>query len=295
MIIERVYPEELLHTQANGRHSIKSPPLQTLPPRLERLYRPDVGRCWVSFDWSGVETWVLMARSRSKFLRRAFDEGLDIHTHTVCSVWQAAGLVFPYPPDARNPHTSEACAAWRECVAWEGKDDRRRTFVKSGRYEVYYSLGTASNAIARAARMGLPAEAVRILPDVIMRDDPDYADWVRRLKREVMRTKGRYYEMRSFMGRRRRILYSEGLKAAKEAANVPQMDVADMANWTAVAIKREVPWLNWVWGKHDSQFWDCPIERAEEATQLIKPLVEREWDVLGYKISFPAGYKVITI
>lgn len=294
MILTRVYPNELLHTQANGRHSITKPPLQTLPPSLERLYRPDAGRCWVSFDWSGVETWLIMARSRSRFLRRAFDEGLDIHTFTVGSVYQAAGLDFPRPPNEKNPHTSPECADWRERVKWEGKDDRRRAFCKSGRYEVYYSGGTASNAIVRAARMGLPQEAVKILPHVIMRDDPDYASWVRRIKLDVMRTKGRYYEMRSFMGRRRRIMHSEGFAAVREALNVPQADVADMANVTAIGIKRACPWLNWAWGKHDSQYWDCPVERADEALAEIEPIVEQEWNVFGYKISFPASYKVIS-
>lgn len=141
--------------------------------------------------------------------------------------------------------------------------------------------------------MGLPEKAVALLPDVIMRDDPDYADWVRRIRREVMRTKGRYYTMRSFLGGRRRILHSEGFKAVKEALNVPQMDVADMANWTAVEIKRQHPWMDWAWGKHDSQFWSVDASRADEAITCLKPIVEREWDVLGYKIAFPAGYKVI--
>lgn len=127
---ERCYPQINIHTQAGGRHSTTKPALATLPNDLRDILIPDLGQVWIGWDWDQQEPRIQRAESQSRILGAAFDAGVDIHTTFVCDLYGWA-----YPTDLRDPHTAEADEGWRRDHSWNGKDDPRRVFAKTTRYE----------------------------------------------------------------------------------------------------------------------------------------------------------------
>lgn len=127
---ERCYPQINIHTQAGGRHSTTNPPLATLPSDLRDILVPDPGQVWIGWDWDQQEPRIQRGESQSRVLGAAFDAGVDIHTTFVCDLYG-----WTYPSNLTNPHTAPEDGAWRQAHNWQGKDDPRRVFAKTTRYE----------------------------------------------------------------------------------------------------------------------------------------------------------------
>jgi len=66
---ERVFPEFMTHTQANGRWSIVKPALQQLPGDLSDIYVPDHGYMWPKHDWDAVELRIQASIANDKPIR----------------------------------------------------------------------------------------------------------------------------------------------------------------------------------------------------------------------------------
>lgn len=282
-IVDRVYPDILIHSQKTGRWSTVNFPTAQLPADLRDVICPDPGYVWLGWDWSAVEPRILEGYCKSKILKQAFDEGIDLHTWTVCSVFG-----YDMPPNLINVHKAPENAAWREQYKWKGSDDPRRVFAKQVRYEMYYG-GSGSNAIASAALFGLKTGMLRAAASRLVTADMEYYKW-RVQTEDVIRS---IRVLRTFTGRPRRFL-TGGNKALREGLDYQmQGGCSDIANLTIIGLAKMFPQLTFAWSMHDSQKWAC---RREDATPiLVHSLIEyasRAHTINGREVKFPIDFGI---
>ena len=289
-IRERVFPDIATHIQKSGRHSTSNPPLAQLPAEYRDIIRPEADCLWIKWDWSSVEPRLLEALCGSVILKRSFDEGIDLHTWTVCEIFG-----YPQPADLVNPHKCKCEAKdcehqrWRELVAWKGKEDPRRVFAKTGRYEVWYG-GTGSNAASAAARFGLDRRLLKQAVQKLASSDSDYYRWRCEVEAEVKRTR----LIRSWGGRPRRLL-GQGSGVIREALNHPmQAGVSDIYNLTIIQLEEVYgQTIDFVFGMHDSQYWSCKVGDFTPALFTgVKGVVEQPRNILGVVRAFPADFEL---
>jgi DNA polymerase-1 len=282
-LLERIHPDMLIHSQKTGRWSTVDPPIAQLPIELRDLVCPDRDEVWVSWDWSAIEPRVLEALCGSRILRRAFDEGIDLHTWTVCVIFN-----YEFPVNLIDPHKSPECVEWRKKYDWRGKDDPRRVFAKTGRYEMYYG-GTGGNAADAAALFGLDPKVLRKALGSLLTADPEYYSWRLHLESALKNTR----VVRTFMGRPRRFLKG-GQKMIREGLDQPmQGAVSDIFNTTVILGSQIHPRVQFAWGMHDSQKWHCPIGMAEEMKGVLKRIAERPFTINNKQVVFPADIELI--
>jgi hypothetical protein len=284
-IMDRMYPDMLTHTQKTGRWSTVDPPIAQLPIELRDIICPDPGEVWISWDWSAIEPRILAAYCGSRILKRAFDEGIDLHTWTCC-----AAFGYEFPPDLIDPHKNPSCEAWRIKYKWKGKDDPRRVFAKTARYEMYYG-GSGNNAAASAALFGLDLKVLKRACQQLVSTDPEYARWRVNLEETIKRTR----VLRTFMGRPRRFLKG-GHKMVREGLDQPmQGGVSDIANTTITLLEeQDFPGFQFAWSMHDSQKWHAPRELVTpQFMQDIRAIAERPHDINGRQVGFPIDLGII--
>jgi len=284
--IARVYPSINIHTQAGGRHSTTNPALATLPDNLRDIVIPDEGTVWIGWDWDAQEPRIQAAESGSKVLKRAFEEGEDIHTTLVCLLYG-----WDLPKDRRNPHTSTIDHGWRQAHGWGGKEDPRRVFAKTLRYEMNYG-GRGNNAAAKAIRMGVEANVVKKAAQVLLNSDPELRQWFDKVEREARATK----VVRSWGGGRRVFYWQDGLSKStdNEARNFPpQGGGADLYNLTIVEIAASVSDVEFVYGMHDSQWWQCSKNAWQDKYPQIKSIATQPRLINGQTVSFPGAFKMM--
>ena len=284
--VERVYPQINIHTQAGGRHSTTNPPLATLPDDLRDLVIPDPGTAWIGWDWDAQEPRIQAAESGSKVLQRAFEEGEDIHTSLVCLLYG-----WEFPQDRRNPHSSAIDAGWRQAHSWGGKEDVRRVFAKTLRYEMNYG-GKGNKAAAKAIRMGVDEKVVKKAAQVLLQSDPELRQWFDTVEKNARATK----VVRSWGGGRRVFYWQDGLSKStdNEARNFPpQGGGADLYNLTIVEITRRLPGVTFVYGMHDSLWFQCDQNRSREFYPLIKEIATQPRLINGTMVPFPASFKLM--
>lgn len=285
-ILDRIHPDMLIHTQKTGRWSTVDPPIAQLPADLRDLVCPDQGEVWVHWDWSSIEPRVLEGLCGSRILKRSFDEGIDLHTWTVCKLFN-----YEFPPNLVDPHKAPENEAWRIKYAWKGSDDPRRVFAKTGRYEMYYG-GTGANAANAAALFGLDPRVLKRALDGLLSADPEYYVWRIQLEESLKRTR----MVRTFMGRPRRFLKG-GDKMIREGLDQPmQGAVSDIANTTVVELNAlQIPGFQFGWQMHDSQYWHCEKRQCtQETIAKVKQIVERSYMINGRLIPFPCKMDIIT-
>jgi DNA polymerase I-like protein with 3'-5' exonuclease and polymerase domains len=288
-LVEVVYPTFNIHSQKNARWSTTDPPLAQLPEQLRGILIPQPGHLIVSWDWKGIELRILQAESHSKLLERVHNDGVDLHTWTCCEMFGWA-----HPPNLADPNHAPENAAWRVQYNWQGAGDKRRVFAKSARYEMNYG-GVGATAARRGVQLGLNASEVQKALSRLLTADRDYFLWRSGIERQVKQSR----IVRTFCGRPRRFLgiAHDGRvtpKVVREALDYPmQAAVSDIFNLTVVAISEKYDFMTLLWGMHDSQYWELPRERyAKQLMAELHDIVEREWDVKGYPIRFPADFKV---
>lgn len=284
--VDRIYPDEHIHVQKSGRHSIIHPPLAQLPALLRDIVWPDEGYAWLEFDWRSVEPRWLEALCGSKILKRSFDENLDLHVWTLCQMFQ-----YREPPVLIDGevHSAPENESWFQEYNWTGKDDSRRRFAKEGRYEMWYG-GTGAEAAQSAARYGLDPKTLKMALQRLLTSDPEYYVW-RKGVEDTAKTKR---IIRTYAGRPRRLL-GVGRSIEREALNHPmQGGVSDLFDETIILIKEAYRLLvTWMTGMHDSQKWQVAIPALTPALLLgIRDIVERPFTIYGRKRNFPADFKV---
>jgi len=286
--VERIHPEFHVHAQANARWSTISPPMAQIPADLRDIVCPDEGTGWLEWDWDQFELRINAATCNDIPSLEAFANGWDIHTLNSCDLF---GL--PYPPDRKDPHKSDANQAWRQSVKWEGKDDPRRVFAKRFVYRLDYGGDPArAGDIPGAKALGLSSTLLVQASTRYLAAHPAKAAWRRATRLSISKPPGGgmpYAE--TFLGRKRRISES-GPSAWRIAFDYPmQAGVSDVANFTAIRIEREMPWLDLMYQMHDGWKYQCPMERLSSSASQLREIVEAEWVVYGTKVRFPATFK----
>lgn len=285
LLVDRIYPEFKLHTQATGRWSTTGVPMAQLPKHLRSIVCADEGWRQVEYDWDQIELRLLAALSQDMPLLDAFAKGWDLHTLTACELF---GL--PYPPNRVNPHENGESLEWRKQVGWGSKEDMRRVFSKQFVYRLNYG-GSPKDAIniPGARMLGLNAAKLALASNRYLMAHPGLSKWRAEM---AMRVQVKFPEVRTFMGRKR-ILLTDGPKKVREAYDTPmQAGVSDIANITAISIYHELPWVQFLFQLHDGWRWQVPIHLVEETIPKMREIVEREWRINGELVRFPASFTV---
>ena len=283
----RFYPEFLIHAQANARWSTNNPPLAQLPNDYRDIIMPDDGHTWLGWDWDQIELWINALLTNDTPTLDAFANGWDVHTLNMCDCFG-----YPYPPNRVQPWAQPENAAWIAALNFQGKDDPRRVFAKRFVYRLDYG-GDPENAgdIPGAQTLGFigPAGKIKLVQasQRYLAAHPAKAE----ARRILAHTASTTSIVRTFRGRRRRLL-GDGAKKIRDAFDQPmQAGVADWFNETFVMITEQLPWLDWMYGMHDSQWWQCQNDRVEETWPLYKLIVERPLTINGRTVVFPATFK----
>jgi DNA polymerase-1 len=258
----RIYPEYKIHAQASGRWSITNPPLAQLPEDLRDIIVPDTNTAWIAWDWDQIELRLLAALAQDKPYLDAFQKGLDVHAINAKAIFNTADEM--------------------------AKDDPRRVFAKRFVYRLNYG-GNARFAgnIPGARQLGLVGSDLVTASNRYLNAHPAMAEWRRQIAQEVART----HVVRTFTGRRRRLL-GESQSALREAYNHPmQGGVADILNLTTIEIAKALPYASIIYTMHDSAVWEVPVVYIAEATEVITTIVTKEWNIHGMGIIFPAKFK----
>jgi hypothetical protein len=230
--------------------------------------------------------------SGSRILKQAHEDGIDLHTWTLCKMFG-----YDMPPNLRDPFGDAANQDWRDKYSMRSGSDPRRVFSKSARYEMIYG-GTGNNAADKAMRMGLSKAEVQKALANLLTADVDYFTFRQNIERQVKATR----IVRTFMGRPRRFLTvgrnnstAVPPKVVREALDYPmQGGVSDVFNTTIVAITQRYPQCKWAWGMHDAQYWAVPVSLVTpELIEGIKGIATREYVIEGRKKRFMIDWDIV--
>jgi DNA polymerase I-like protein with 3'-5' exonuclease and polymerase domains len=282
MLLDRIYPEQKIHTQTNGRWSTTNPPLAQLPKGLRKIVCPAPGYKWIVFDLDQVELRLNAALSNDTPSLEAFANSWDIHTLNACDLFG-----FAYPSNRIDPHTSDDTVEWRTVLNWEGKDDNRRVFAKRFVYRLDYGGDPArAGDIPGAKALGLTAKSLVAASRSYLLAHPAKAQWRQRVAEEARTTR----TTRSWDGRRRKLSGSLD-EIVREAFNHPMSaGTSGVFNRLVVTISEELPDLHWVKGMHDSQTWSVKEELYEERRGQVKAIVHRPWNIAGVSLVLPGTF-----
>lgn len=296
---DRIFPEIRQHVQASGRHSFVDPPLQQLKgaliddplakggktPELQTQITPDAGTVWVGHDWSNIETWLLGYLADDEQILEAKRHGWDTHVINFCDL---SGTEYP-PLLTKALHDAPEAAEWRALLKWQGEDDIRRVFSKRGIYRTHYRGDPAGMGdIPGAKALGFVGERMTAAINRYLSKHPAIPAFWAKTDTEV----DRFSKVYTFDGRPRRSVSKYRNAKRRELTNQKlQGGVAGIYITSALMVKRAAPYARFVWGAHDSMWFQIPAERKVEFLALYKPIVEREFDVNGHKAVFPASYK----
>lgn len=290
-IVERVYPNFAIHTQKNARWSTTNPPLAQLPGDLRDIIIPDEGECWPHWDWKGMELHFLECHSGSRILKDAHDNGVDLHTWTMCKMFG-----FQLPPNLKDPFGDPVNQPWRDRYGLKSSGDPRRVFSKSARFEMNYG-GTGATAASKAIRMGLSKTEVNRALNNLLTADVDYYRWRQTIERQVKATR----IIRTFTGRPRRFLSigqqhgtAVPAKVVREALDYPmQAGVSDVANLTIIEMTKRFPQLMLSWTMHDAQYYHCKVaDLTPELIAGIKEVANLPYTIEGRTKCFPLDFGV---
>ncbi|MBI2278781.1 MAG: hypothetical protein HYU81_01815 [Candidatus Brennerbacteria bacterium] len=250
----RVHTSFLQTGTATGRLASSNPNLQNIPheskwaPALRSAFAAPRGAALVSFDYSQLELRLLAHAADDMALRRAFDEGKDIHQLT-------AGKVFKIPPSAVTPAM-------------------RRT-AKTLNFGIVYGMG----ARAFAAASGFSITEARRFMEEYFRQFPRVREWQERVKEEA-KTKG---YVTNENGRRRwfpRVSRGRAGETERAAINMPLQSLgADIIKTamrkTAALIKRE-RWekTRMILSIHDELLFEAPRGMLKVISVRIKACME---------------------
>lgn len=291
-IVDRVYPNVAIHAQKNARWSTTYPPLAQLPKDLRDIIIPDIGECWIHWDWKGIELHFLELHSGSRILKQAHNDGIDLHTWTMCKMFG-----YEMPPNLKDPFGDPVNEVWRNRYNIHSSGDPRRVFSKSARFEMNYG-GVGNTAAMKAVRMGLDKKQVQQALANLLTADVDYYRWKQRIEKQVKTTR----VIRTFTGRPRRFLTvsresnkTVPAKVVREALDYPmQAGVSDVANLTVVELCNKYPFLTLAWTMHDAQWYHCPVTQlTDEVIEDIKQVATKEYVIEGQKKQFPIDFAII--
>lgn len=274
---DRIFPE-MLPTQASLRWSTTRPPLATFDKRfwLHPAIRPDDREWWLEWDWSGIESRMFTGYSGDPNDLEMFRSGRDIHTETAKILFGWSTL----PGD------------------WRGKDDKRRDISKNIRYGPYQYAKDERVILSMPGldTVGLDRHQALAAIRRLFAAHPATVAFKQRTWEECVRTR----QARTFLGHRR-MLWGNADTMAKEGLNHKiQGGVAGMMDWCIIQICHPAlsrflpgPLPRLILNKHDGAIIGFPSTMdMHDVLSVCQGIVEREWEIEGNKISFPATWVV---
>jgi DNA polymerase-1 len=241
---------------ATGRLSSMDPNLQNIPIRTEMgrqlrtVFVADEGSRLISVDYSQIELRVLAHLSGDEVLRRAFEDGADVHVRTAAALFEIS------PDDVTRAQRSQA---------------------KAVNYGVAYGMGPVR--LARDMNVARRV-ASQFIADYFERQ-PGVRDYVEKTL-ETARATG---EVRTILGRRRRVpdvnSSSRGVRSqAERAARATPVqgsaaDLIKLAMLRVDALLRDrFPDARLLLQVHDELVLEAPEARAHEVAAAVKAEME---------------------
>jgi DNA polymerase I len=283
---ERVYPDFKPYAQANGRWSTTNPPLAQLPEHLKTIIMPDDGYVWVEMDWDAIEARIMAYTSDDPVLIEAMENDYDLHTINVCDLFG-----YDRPSDLVDPHQSLVDTAWREKYSWEGKGDKRRMFAKRFMFSLFYGKDPKNApTIPNAKKLGLKNAELVSAAQRWLTLHPKISAWQRETKRQAVNTG----EVRTFLGRRRKLFTWKHQDRVREAFDFPlQAAVSDIMNATVIGLERLLEEHgHLVYTVHDSIKVAVKEDKFDQFFPSIKAIVERPWSINKHHVGFGATYHI---
>ncbi len=268
----RVHGVFLQTGTATGRLSSQEPNLQNLPQeskwskKLRTAFQAEQDSSFLAFDYSQIELRLLAHLSGDKKLRKAFQEGVDIHKVT-------ASQVFNMP--------------------LEEVTETMRRAGKILNFGIIYGMGPK----ALSSISGIPAEKAKNFIEEYFRDFPAVRDWQNRMKNEA-RTFG---YIKNENGRRRWFLNALSVSPQAEAEidrtaiNMPIQSLgADILKLAMIETFKKLKERGWLGSKaklvltiHDELLFEVSDDILKEVTREVKEIMERI-----YKLSVPLQVEV---
>ncbi|NTV29908.1 MAG: DNA polymerase I [Candidatus Omnitrophica bacterium] len=240
-----------------GRLSSNHPNLQNIPVRTElgrRIRRAFVpsedGRVLLSADYSQVELRVLAHLADEPGLKRAFENGEDIHSYT-------AGLMFDVPQEKVTPEM--------------------RYNAKRINFGIVYGM----SAFGLAKDLGVPQKEAQAFIDTYFARYPGIRTF---MEREIARTRERGY-VETILGRRRYLPDINSRNPAvrqfaeRQAVNTPvQGTAADIIKVAMVALQKELTAAKlaarMIITVHDELVFDVPLPELKKVAGLVRRTME---------------------
>lgn len=255
---ELIHPETgRIHTNfsqtvaATGRLSSNSPNLQNIPIRtpqgreIRRAFIPVEGNLLMAADYVQIELRILAHMSGDENLKKAFEEGLDVHTAT-------AALVFKIPVEEVT------------------KDQRRKA------KEVNYGIPYGISSFGLAQRLRCPFSEAQELIEKYQKTYPSISSF---LARQVEDARERGY-VETLLGRRRYVPAinarnrNERSAAERIAVNMPiQGSQADMIKIAMVNIQEKLKTSRleskMILQVHDELVFSVPENEVDQMKALV--------------------------
>lgn len=199
--------------------------------------------------------------------------------------------------DESRTRAATCAAAWVVCggppPGWQGNNDPRRVFAKRFVYRLMYGGDPKSaHKIPGAAALQIDTSMLNRKAQQFLYARREYFAWRVKVQQEILTS--RHPTIKTWAGRRRRLLASRGMAAVREAWNHPmQGGAVDILNLTVVRVVREVPQAGLVFTMHDAATFAVPEADALVARAAIQEIAETPWEIGGRQFVIPAKMKPI--
>jgi DNA polymerase I-like protein with 3'-5' exonuclease and polymerase domains len=233
----------------SGRFSCTDPNLQQVPrgdtaPGLRDCFAAPSGHALVIADYSQIELRVAAHLAPCDALRRVFREGRDPHRATAATITGRAEVEIT---------------------------DRERRLAKAVNFGFLFGMGPARFREYARDSYGVELEegAARRAREAFLHTFPGIAEWHRRVG--ALGRRGGSVTVRTAWGRRKR--FPAEKFSFNAALNIPVQGTA--AEGFKLAMARLHPRLQELGARgvlvvHDEYVAECPVDRAEEARELVQ-------------------------
>lgn len=263
---DRLHGHFHLHTTETGRLSSSDPNLQNIPKRqgslIRDLFVATPGYTLIEADYSNAELRTVTWLADEPAMRKAFEEGLDLHRYT-------ASLVFGVP--------------------MEEVTDEQRQIAKTLNFAILY--GAEAPKIAQTAKISIQ-EAEQVIAGWF-RAYPRIKDWMAAIRSQV-REKG-YVD--TFLGRRRVfpvITPENRAEVYRQAGNFPVQSIAsDMTLLSLIQIGQKIDWVDTrlLITVHDSIVLETREDPVIVAT-AVRRIMEETPRSVGIDVPFEVDVKL---
>lgn len=275
----RLHGNFLIHGTANGRLSSRSPNLQNIPWKTEKLGRafvPEQGNVFIEIDYSNLELRVLAYLSKDDKLINTFKEGRNVHSDNT-------KILFGI--DETDP-------------MWKSARRAAKTYI-FGRNYGGTLRGIFERIVESVPELQLTFSHFKELDNNYRKAHPKSTEWAEKTQQTVVATRtlrNAFGRVRIFLGNKPIMGKDEGVKRA--GLNFPiQSTAADIINMALINIYdkyKDDKDLKILFQIHDSLIFEAPKKKARVYAKDLKKLMEAPVEIEGERVSFPVDVNIGT-